>query len=101
VLTPAIGPGSAGTPPATVTARLFEKILPQDWEGVTLIVPELPFGFTVIVLVVEVPVHPDGVIQLNVAPSMAGVVYVKFPELLQITEEPESKPEKFSLLNAK
>jgi hypothetical protein len=44
--------------------RDWLALVPQVFEAVTVIVPPFVFGVTVILLVVEVPVQPNGNTQL-------------------------------------
>jgi hypothetical protein len=60
VVGPTIIPGVLGTDEDEVTAIVLVASAPQDWEGVTVILPLLPFGVTVIVFVEDLPIQPEG-----------------------------------------
>ena len=78
---PVIGPGDAGVPGATVTARLPGALIPQEFPAVTLIFPFSPADPVLTVTEVEfcpaVMDHPVGTDQLYVVASgTAAMLYV-------------------------
>ena len=66
-----IPPGCNGVEPS-VTLNVCAADVPQVFDAVTEIVPAIALDVVLIVLVVEVPDHPDGNVQLyEVAPATA------------------------------
>jgi hypothetical protein len=62
-LFPEMGPGWAGTLEGT-TARVLSGEVPQAILATTLTFPAVLLGVTDTVVEVEVPVHPDGKVQV-------------------------------------
>ena len=63
VAEPVIVPGAAGVD-VGVTARVFGADVPQTFEAVTVIFPALAFDVATMLVVVELPVHPTGNVQV-------------------------------------
>lgn len=74
MLLPVIVPGCVGSV-FIVTFKLLAALEPHELIAVTETFPPLAPGVTVIDLVVELPVHPDGNVQLYVvAPVTAEIL---------------------------
>ena len=91
VVLPEIVPGAAGIE-FTVTASVCGELFPQELLAVTVIFPEVALAVIEILLVVDVPVQPEGNVQVyDVAPATEPIEYVLLlPE--QIVAEPEIDP---------
>ena len=63
VVVPAIEPGVAGAV-SIVSASAEASLAPQAFEAVTLMLPPLVLAVALIELVVDVPVHPPGNVQV-------------------------------------
>ena len=63
VVGPAIEPGVAGAV-SIVSASAEASLAPQAFEAVTLMLPPLVLAVALIELVVDVPVHPPGNVQV-------------------------------------
>ena len=76
VVFPVILPGVAGIE-LTVTAKVCDPELPHPLFAITVILPPVVFEVVAILVVVELPDHPPGKVQVyEVAPLIAVMEYV-------------------------
>ena len=81
-----------GTAEKTVTANVRSEELPQVFVDATVSVPFAEMAVTLIVFVVEEPLHPPGKVhEYPVAPVIAAMVYVAGTPL-HILDGPEIDP---------
>ena len=64
VVLPVIAPGCVGADVVTVTDRVWALLEPQELFAMTCMFPDVAPGITTIELVVEVPVQPEGNVQV-------------------------------------
>lgn len=91
IVVPEIDPGVAGIV-LTVIAKLAAEELPQLLFAVTVIFPLVELAVVRMLLVVEVPLHPDGNVHVyDVAPATGEILYV-LEEPEQMVAVPEIVP---------